>query len=209
LTDDGTRFATLATTLPATYQSDLAALQQKLTALQATLAKDNETITNAAVQLLPGMATLGLAAAAAIAVDTEYGKVLVEKGFTMVKGVVDDVDKALAEQTQTIAEYKTTLTTLADEQSQLACFASIAAYVQRFANAAATASANVATLRTAWQAETDRLGILIATAEGGDRSSLSALVSAGAVWWSATDHDVEAILKSVIVAGSSPSQELP
>lgn len=200
LHDDGVRFATLARTVPATYEPELGQLQSDIATLQATLAKDNETIAGAAVALLPGMVTVGFAAAAAVVVGTSAGKVIVQKGYTMLKGVVDDVDAALAEESTTIEAYGALLTELAEDKAELACFGSIAGYVTRFAGSTTRAADGVAALQQAWSSEDARLNVLAATAQEHQPVELEAMVDAAAPWWAEAGRRIDVQVRSVSVA---------
>lgn len=194
LNDDGIRFATLASTVPAVYTPVLASLATQVSGLQATLAKDRATIVNAAVDLLPGMAAIGFAAAAAVVVGTNAGKVILEKGYTMTKGVVDSADAALTEQSATIEEYGALLTTQAQDRMELAVFSAVAGQVAHLTRSTAGAATSVTVLQSAWQSETSRLVLVGAMAASSRPSGLVAAVTDATTWWVDTGQQVTALV---------------
>jgi hypothetical protein len=195
--DDTTRFTQLGQQVPATYGPDLVRLQTQLGALLDRMAADNATITGAAAALLPGLAVLGLAAGVAT-IDVAQAKVILQKGYEMTKGVVDAADQAMADSAAAIGEYRTAVTALAEEQAQLAVFATVAGNVRRLGSSTDQALGALHDLSTGWSDEDGYLLWLSTLARGSTPTGVRAAVDAMTERWSAIATSASALLAAAV-----------
>jgi hypothetical protein len=85
-------------------------------------------------------------------------KVVLEKGYTMIKGVVTAVDDALADSAKAVDEYRTTVGKLAGDQAELAVFTMVAGNVERLTVTTRDALDALDALATGWR---DEDGLLV------------------------------------------------
>ncbi len=150
--DDGVRFAELGQQIPVAYAPDLVRLQTQLGALRDRLAADNAVVTGAVAALLPGMVAMGVAAGLTV-LDVGQAKVVLQKGYTMVKKAVDAVDDAMADSAKAVAEYRTALATFTHEKAELAVFTTVAGNVARLTATTHDAITALDDLATGWRDE--------------------------------------------------------
>lgn len=179
--EDDVRFGKLGAEVPAAYAPDLAHLRSGLDALRGRMEHDNAVITGAAAHLLPGLATLGLAAGLTV-VDLAQAKVVVQKGYKMIAGADEEVRAAMADAAEAVAAYRTTLTALALARAELAAFTIVAGNVTRLVTTTQGALCALTALATGWQDEDGYLlwlGALAQDARGDEsvRGAVDALVA--------------------------------
>ncbi|AGL16222.1 HBL/NHE enterotoxin family protein [Actinoplanes sp. N902-109] len=202
--DDVTRFRQLSRGVPAAYGLELARLQERLDTLRQRLEDDNKTITGAAAALLPGLAALGLAAGAVVLsagtamVSMANAKVVIQKGYEMTKGVVDEVDKAMADSTAAIAEYRQVLTEATDDQLQLAAFTTVAGNVTRLDGTTAQTVAALNRMSTGWQDEDSYLCWLAALGQDPHPAEVRAATDVFTTRWETLSSDTAALLAAAV-----------